>query len=69
MFLIVCYVLRTDYTVQFKPMDVHGIANVMSTLHGAFQELFNELTSGIPSHVQVRLIMNSHQLDRPVSLS
>ena len=63
LFLIVCYVLGTDYTVQFKPMDVHGVATVMSTLNGAFQELFNQLTSGM-----ALMIMNSHQLDRPISL-
>jgi hypothetical protein len=40
----------------------------MSTLNNAFQSLFDRLTSDMAPHDQVRLILNSHQLDRPISL-
>ncbi|CAB4032171.1 Hypothetical predicted protein [Paramuricea clavata] len=42
----------TDYTVQFNPLDVHGVSNVMSTLNRAFQNLFDRLTSDIAPHDQ-----------------
>ena len=60
--------LGTDYTVQFNPLDVHGVSNVMSTLNSAFQHLFDSLTSDMAPHDQVRLILNSHQLDKSISL-
>jgi hypothetical protein len=47
---------------------VHGISNAMSTLNNAFQHLFDRLTSDMAPHDQVRLILNSHQLDLPISL-
>ena len=40
----------------------------MSTLNSAFQHLFDCLTSYMAPHDQVRLILNSHQLDRSISL-
>jgi hypothetical protein len=40
----------------------------MSTLNSAFQHLFDRLTSDMAPHDQVRLILNSHQLDRSISL-
>ena len=40
----------------------------MSTLNSAFQHLFDQLTSDMAPHDQVRLILNSDQLDRPISL-
>ena len=40
----------------------------MSTLNNAFQQLFDRLTSDMAPTDQVRLIMNSQQLDRPISL-
>ncbi|CAB4017782.1 Hypothetical predicted protein [Paramuricea clavata] len=58
----------TDYTVQFNPLDVHGVSNVMSTLNRAFQHLFDRLTSDMAPHDQVRLILNSDQLDKSISL-
>jgi hypothetical protein len=36
----------------------------MSTLNRAFQHLFDRLTTDMAPHDQVRLILNSHQLDR-----
>ena len=60
--------LGTNYAVHFEPFDVHDVANVMPVLTKAFQQLFNRLTSDMAPHDQVRLIMNSHQLDRPISL-
>ena len=62
------YILGTDYTVQFYPLDVHGVSNVMSTLNTAIRSLFDRLTSDMAPHDQVRLILNSHQLDKPISL-
>ena len=58
----------TDYTVQFKPLNVHGVSDVMSVLNRAFQHLFDRLTVDMSLHDQVRLILSSHQLDRPISL-
>ena len=40
----------------------------MSTLNRAFQHLFDRLTTDMAPLDQVRLILNSHQLDRPISL-
>jgi hypothetical protein len=40
----------------------------MSTLNNAFQSLFDRLTSDMAPRDQVRLILKSHQLDRPISL-
>ena len=54
----------TDYTVQFMPLNIHGVSNVMLSLNCAFKHLFDRLTSDD----QVRLILNSHQLDWPISL-
>ena len=57
-----------DYTVQFHPLNVHGVSNVVSTLNNAFRQLFDRLTLDMAPHDQVRLILDSHQLDRPISL-
>jgi hypothetical protein len=40
----------------------------MSTLNRAFQHLFDRLTTDMAPHDQVRLILNSHQLDKSISL-
>jgi hypothetical protein len=40
----------------------------MSVLNRAFQHLFDRLTVDMSLHDQVRLILSSHQLDRPISL-
>jgi hypothetical protein len=40
----------------------------MSTLNSAFQHLFDRLTSDMAPHDQVRLILNSHQLVKSISL-
>ena len=37
-------------------------------MFSAFQSLFDRLTSDVAPHDQVRFILNSHQLDRPISL-
>ena len=58
----------TDYTVQFNALNIHGVLNVMPVLNRAFKHLFDRLTSDMAPHDQVRLILNSHQLDRPISL-
>lgn len=62
---IVNYVLGIDCTVH--PLDVLGVSNVTSTLKSAFQSLFDRLTSDMTPH-DFRLIRNSHQLDKPISL-
>jgi hypothetical protein len=58
----------TDYSVQFKPLNILGVSDVMSVLNSAFQHLFDRLTVDMSLHDQVRLILSSHQLDRPISL-
>ena len=58
----------TDYTVQFMPLNIHGVSNVILSLNRAFKHLFDRLTSDMAPHDQVHLILNSHQLDRPISL-
>jgi hypothetical protein len=58
----------TDYSVQFKPLNIHGVSDVISVLNSAFQHLFDRLTVDMSLHDQVRLILSSHQLDRPISL-
>ena len=40
----------------------------MTTLNSAFQSLVDRLTSDMAPHDQVRLLLNSHQLDKPISL-
>ena len=40
----------------------------MLSIKRAFKHLFDRLTSDMAPHNQVRLILNSHQLDRPISL-
>ena len=40
----------------------------MPILNRAFKHLFDRLTTDMAPHDQVRLIFNSHQLDRPISL-
>jgi hypothetical protein len=40
----------------------------MSVLNSAFQHLFDRLTVDMSLHDQVRVILSSHQLDRPISL-
>ena len=40
----------------------------MSTLNSATRSLFDRLTSDMAPHDQVRFILNSHQLDKPISL-
>ena len=65
---LVNYILGTDYTVQFHPLDVHGVSSVMSTLNSAIRSLFDRLASDMAPHDQVRLILNFHQLDKPISL-
>ena len=62
------YILGTDYTVQFHQLNVRGVSNVMSTLNTAIRRLFDRLTSDMAPPDQVRLILNSHQLDKPISL-
>ena len=62
------YISGINYTVQFHPLDVYGVSNVMSTLNSAFRSLFYRLTSDMVSHEQVRLILILHQLDKPISL-
>ena len=47
---------------------MHGISNVMPTLHLAFRSLFDRMTNGMSPQDKVRFIMNSSQLDRPISL-
>ena len=47
---------------------MHGISNVMPTLHRAFRNLFDRMTNGMSPQDQVRFIMNYPQLDRPISL-
>jgi hypothetical protein len=37
-------------------------------MFSAFQSLFDRLTSDVTPHDQVRFILNSYQLDRPISL-
>ena len=58
----------TDYTVQFNALSIHGVLNIMPVLNRAFMHLFDRLTTDMAPHDQVRLILNSHQLDRPISL-
>ena len=58
----------TDYAVQFHDFNIHGVLNIMPTLNRAFKHLFGRLTTDMAPHDQVRLILNSHQLDKPISL-
>ena len=58
----------TDYAVQFHDFNIHGVLNIMPTLNRAVKHLFDRLTTDMAPHDQVRLILNSHQLDKPISL-
>ena len=57
-----------DCSVQFHPLNIHGVSDVMSVLNRAFKHLFDRLTTDMAPDDQVRLILNSHQLDRPILL-
>ena len=58
----------TDYTVQFHDLNIHAVLNILHILNRAFKHLFDRLTTDMAPHEQVRLILNYHQLDRPISL-
>ena len=58
----------TDFSVQFNDLNIHGVLKVVPVLNHAFKHLFDHLTTDMAPSDQVQLILNSHQLDKSISL-
>jgi hypothetical protein len=58
-----------DYTVQFTDKFVHlELSQFHDRLHGIFESILNTITRDIPEHDQVRFVLHSPQLEKPISL-
>jgi hypothetical protein len=58
-----------DYTVQFTDTFVHlELSQFHDRLHGIFESILNTITRDIPEHDQVRFVLHSPQLEKPISL-
>ena len=58
-----------DYTVQFTDTFAHlELSQFHDRLHGIFESLLNTITRDIPENDQVRFVLHSPQLEKPISL-
>ena len=58
-----------DYTVQFTDTFAHlELSQFHDRLHGIFESILNTITRDIPEHDQVRFVLHSPQLEKPISL-
>ena len=58
-----------DYTVQFTDTFAHlELSQFHDRLHGIFESLLNSITRDIPENDQVRFVLHSPQLEKPISL-
>jgi hypothetical protein len=59
----------TDYTVQFMDTFAHlELSQYHDRLHEIFESLLNTVTQDIPMQDQVRFVLQSPQLETPISL-
>jgi hypothetical protein len=59
-----------DYTVQFMDTFAHlELSQYHDRLHEIFESLLNTVTQDIPERDQVRFVLQSPQLETPISLS
>jgi hypothetical protein len=59
----------TDYTVQFTDTFAHlDLSQFHDRLHGIFESLLDSITRDVPEHDQVRFVLHSPQLEKPISL-
>ena len=59
----------TDYTVQFTDTFAHlELSQFHDRLHEIFESLLDSITRDIPEHDQVRFVLHSPQLEKPISL-
>jgi hypothetical protein len=58
-----------DYTVQFTDTFAHlELSQSHDRLHEIFESILNTITRDIPEHDQVRFVLHSPQLEKPISL-
>ena len=58
-----------DYTVQFTDTFAHlELSQFHDRLHGIFESILNTITRDIPENDQVRFVLHSPQLEKPISL-
>jgi hypothetical protein len=56
-----------DYTVQFTDTFAHlELSQFHDRLHGIFESLLNTITQDIPEHDQVRFVLHSPELEKPL---
>ncbi|XP_072173772.1 uncharacterized protein [Diadema setosum] len=59
----------TDYTVSFQPIENSvPIINMMPRVNEMFENIIEEMVQGVNDRDFVRLVFNTPQLDRPVSM-
>jgi hypothetical protein len=59
----------TDYTVQFTDTFAHlELSQFHDRLQGIFESILDTITRPIPEHDQVRFVLHSHRLEKPISL-
>ena len=58
----------TNYTLRFNnTMADDEITNVHERLHDVFQQILNDTVGGAPSHDQIRMVIHSTQLKKPIA--
>ncbi|XP_030830169.1 uncharacterized protein LOC115919853 isoform X1 [Strongylocentrotus purpuratus] len=59
----------TDYTVSFQPIENNGpMIEMMPRVNEMFENIIEEMVEGVNDRDFVRIVFNSPQLDRPVSM-
>ncbi|XP_028517608.1 uncharacterized protein LOC110247906 [Exaiptasia diaphana] len=57
-----------NYDVQFSDIAAHGVDELHPILNNAFEGIIDDITTGMPAHDQVRLVLSTNQLDYPIAL-
>ena len=58
----------TSYTVRFNnSLADDQVTNLHEQLHEIFEQILDDTINGVPPHDQVRLIINSNQLEYPIA--
>ena len=58
----------TDYEMRFNDLNITSIDEILSVLHGVFENLLQRLTAGMTSRDGVRLVMQSPTLRYPIAV-
>ncbi|XP_030840510.1 uncharacterized protein LOC105442037 isoform X1 [Strongylocentrotus purpuratus] len=59
----------TDYTVSFQPIENNGpMIEMMPRVNEMFENIIEEMVEGVNDRDFVRIVFNSPQLDRPISM-